>query len=228
MTGFAGDNDRVLSQREIDHGRREVGEPDSRVEGLARVVERTSRRVKDLDGLLRELAEDVASLAARAADVSPAEDGQASPPLSWLLVDDPDLAVAAMQDLVEWLARVYLRYGGDAELPACWLWHPGVVEELMWLRRAHAAAFSGKGPTEQRIGDWHDRQRPNVVKRLHDELKTCHLGLHAEGKAPVSREVPFAGIADLHAEQWATSKTTPQPSPEQVTQADQYDQALHQ
>lgn len=199
---------------------------DSRVEGLARVVERTSRRVKELDGLLRELAEDVASLATKAVDVSP-EDDPAGGPTSWLLVDDPDLAVGAMQDLVEWLGRVFLRYG-DAELPACWLWHPGVVEELMWLRQAHAAAYSGKGPTAQRIGDWHDRQRPGVVKRLKDEFSKCHLALHAAGKAQVSREVPFAGIAELHAEQWATSKTPPQPSQEQVFQAEQYDRALHQ
>ena len=201
-------------------------ESDSRVEGLARVVERFTRRVKDLDGLLGELAEDVASLAARAADVSPA-DGDQVAPLSWLLVEDPDVAVSAMQDLVEWLGRVFLRYG-DSELPACWLWHPGVVEELMWLRRAHSAAFSGKGPTEQRVGDWHDRQRPGVVRRLKDEFGKCHLGLHVAGKAQVSREVPFAGIAELHAEQWAMSKTPPQPSPEQVSQADQYDRALHQ
>ena len=58
---------------------------------------------------------------------------------------------------------MFLRYpDGVAVLPECWLWHPDVVEELLWLMHAWRAAYEGRGASVQLAGDWHDRQRPGV------------------------------------------------------------------
>ena len=79
-----------------------------------------------------------------------------------------------------WLRRVYLRYA-DAALPSCWLWHPDVVEELWWLRQAHAEAFHPQTGSWRAVGDWHDRQRPNLVRRLRPLVNKCELSLHVPG-----------------------------------------------
>ena len=49
-----------------------------------------------------------------------------------------------LEDLIVWLDHVYLRFP-DGTLPECWLWHPDVVEELLWLRRGVVAAYRGPG-----------------------------------------------------------------------------------
>ena len=72
---------------------------------------------------------------------------------------------------------VYLRYR-DADCPSCWLWHPEVVEELWWLRQAHADAYHPETGSWLRVGDWHDRQRPGVVRRLVRAVGSCELALH--------------------------------------------------
>ena len=62
---------------------------------------------------------------------------------------------------------VYLRYPDGADhLPECWAWHPDVVEELLWLMHAWAAAYQGPQAWVALVGDWHDRQRPGVVRRI--------------------------------------------------------------
>ena len=67
----------------------------------------------------------------------------ADPPPSWLaLPADADAAATVLADLVGWLGQVYLRYSDAARgLPECWLWHPDVVEELVWLRHAWFDAY---------------------------------------------------------------------------------------
>ena len=47
--------------------------------------------------------------------------------------DQPPRSPATLAELGEWLRVVYLRYPDAASgLPECWLWHPDVVEELLW------------------------------------------------------------------------------------------------
>ena len=142
------------------------------VAGLAREVDALRRtvepllglpdRVDDLTRLATDLTNAVAALTARRA---------ATPCPSWLLLPaDPDLAGRVLDELAGWLAVVYLRYPDGADhLPECWCWHPDVVEELLWLMHAWAAAYQGPQARSALVGDWHDRQRPGVVRRIRPE-----------------------------------------------------------
>ncbi len=41
-----------------------------------------------------------------------------------------------------WVSGVYLRYSDAVNaFPDCWMWHPDVVEELLWLHRAWLSAY---------------------------------------------------------------------------------------
>lgn len=211
--------------------------PDLNVLALSRVVDRTGRRVQRVEALLDDLAADVITLAARdrgvPAAVGPeqaAEGGTATgsaedgPQVrSWLLGTDPDQARADLSDLIGWLYRVYLRYD-DAGLCSCWLWHPDMVEELWWLRRAHADAYDPEAGSWLRVADWHERHRPGVVKRVGPVVRRCELSLHAQG-AELDRAADAAPLA-VHTDQIATAWTTdparpvPLPSTVQLDEAD--------
>ncbi|MGH8574348.1 MAG: hypothetical protein ACREX8_17490, partial [Gammaproteobacteria bacterium] len=182
-------------------------EPDLAVLALGREVQRLTRsqavveeRVGELADLLGMLATDVATLASRA---GPEGDEAVR---AWLLTTDPPLAHDDLTDLVEWLGRVWLRYP-DAVLPSCWLWHPSVIEELRWVRCAHREAYHDKYGTWQKVGDWHDRQRPGVIARIKCYAGNCELREHAEGgsqrhPAPV---VPVTDAVSIIARVWTTT-----------------------
>ncbi|GAA1858165.1 hypothetical protein GCM10009836_42930 [Pseudonocardia ailaonensis] len=203
---------------------------DPTVVGLARSLERTLRRVGELEELVRRLATDVATLARAnppaGAPVGEAGDGGRHPG-GWLGVADHEVSAAGIADLIEWVEGVYLRFP-DAELPSCWLWHPAVVEELWWLRGAHGAAFDDSAGSWQRIGDWHDRFRPGVVKRLRAAVGDCELALHRAGTdlhdGPIA---PLADAASEIARSWTTSRALPDPTEPQLNDAEQYDRAQH-
>lgn len=205
------------------------------LKSLGRDVERALRRVGQLDELVRSLGEQVADLSRQLDGPSP-EPGEADTPspapgerhrsdsAAWLLGEDPADAVARLDDLIVWLDRVYLAYPGAA-LPTCWLWHPDVVEELWWLRCAHAEAYHAEIGTTLRAGDWHDRQRPNVVRRVRVAVGTCELSEHLPGR-PASHprpRAPLAGAADLIAA-WVTAgrpDPAPEPTAAQLAEAEQ-------
>lgn len=193
---------------------------------LSRVVERTSRRVGELDERVRALTGAVADLARAGGSPAEGEAGAVSHPPSWLLVGDREAAGALLGDLVEWLGAVYLRYP-DAHLPSCWLWHPAAVEELWVLRGAHRDAFGGPQPAWAKASDWHDRQRPGVVKRL-SPLGACALSEHrpdgAQDKKPEA--APLAGHIDAIADAWTTTGMPPVPSEEQRAHAQTHDDDL--
>jgi hypothetical protein len=201
---------------------------DPRIVALGRTVERTARRVSELDGMLRRLAADVLAIA-KTQTAGPAGSGEGdqggSGVRSWLLVDDPDQARGDAADLVEWLWRVYLRYA-DAALPSCWLWHPDVVEELRWLRAAHAEAFHPEIGSWRAVGDWHDRQRPNLVRRLRPLVNKCELSLHVPGAeaAGPPAAVPLALHADAVAFAWTTTpgRQVPAPDAAQLVDSERY------
>lgn len=222
---------------------------DGNVRALARVLERTGRKVTALDGHVRQLAADVARLASLAAhpdqtsaptgtsagtasDPAPgAAGGDESRPgvRCWLLADDPELAVADLADLIDWLDRVFLRYP-DASLAACWLWHPHVIEELWWCRQAHADAYHPETGSWLRVGDWHDRQRPGVARRVFAVLAKCDLTLHASaqphGRPPAV--APLATHAGQIAHYWAASPgARPEPSPAQYVEAAAWQRSMH-
>ena len=202
--------------------------PDPRIVALGRTTERTARRVGELDAMLRRLAADVLALA-KAQTNGPAGggDGEADGPgvRSWLLAADPDQTRTDVADLIVWLRQVYLRYT-DAALPSCWLWHADVVEELWWLRQAHAEAFHPETGSWRAVGDWHDRQRPNLVRRLRPLVNKCELSLHAPGQehSGPPAAVPLAAHADAVAYEWSTSagRQVPPPDGGQLVEAERH------
>ncbi|MGD9531960.1 MAG: hypothetical protein AB7L91_18240 [Dehalococcoidia bacterium] len=201
--------------------------PDPAVVALTRQLARTERHVADLQTHLRQLAADVHALAER---LVPPADADGPPPVrSWLLADSADQAVADLDDLIGWLDAVYLRYA-RGPLSACWLWHPQVVEELWWLRCAHADAYHPESGSWLRVGDWHDRQRPGVERRVHAVLGKCSLSLHAprRGRGPdIPAEpdrAPMTDHAEAVAAAWANAtprdRAIPAPTAEQLTDAE--------
>ena len=198
-------------------------QPAEAIAALAGQVDRLETRIDryDVDGLrgdLRGLATTVAELAEGLAEAAVASD---EPAPSWLWPLEPADPVefeSTLAQLVRWLRRVYLRYT-DAALPECWLWHPDVVEELVWLRGSWAAAYHGSTASVQRAGDWHDRLRPGVVRRVRSAASSCSLREHLD-PAPVP-VVPVADAAPAIAAWWADpTGSGPVPTGEQIRTAD--------
>jgi hypothetical protein len=150
-------------------------EPLEVVAALASGLTRLTRRVGDQGDELQALGQAVAALTPPAArePVTPTLDGA------------PEAAVV---DLLDWLAEVYLQYDGSTLAP-CWAWHPGVVEELAVLRGIHRVIYAE--PDWLRLGDWHDRYRPGVVRRVGAALAACDISRHADTLIPGTRTVPL-------------------------------------
>jgi hypothetical protein len=212
----------------VDH-RRLVpgGGTDEQLTALGRDVERTSRRLGALETMLADLAADVAALGEHLAQADAADRMR-----SWLAAGGPAGAAELLTDLIDWLDRVYLHYpgpgGGPGWLPSCWLWHPWAVEELLWLRHAHHAAYDGPRAAWAKAADWHERMRPGVAARLAAALGSCELSLHTRPDA-TSPGVPLAAAADAIA-CWAVTglKTTPPaPTGDQLTDADDHARTRH-
>lgn len=205
------------------------------VAALARELEGLRRTVDQLRLLPRRI-EEVAALVARLAELRASNDEDAvdERTITWLdMPSDPDGAATdevelTLLRLMDWMGTVYLRYADAARsLPACWLWHPEVVEELTWLRQAWLAAYA---ETEGRVslaGDWHDRQRPGVVRRIKEYAGMCSIENH-QGRQPGTPVVPLTGAAAPIAEWWATRRPTapPEPGPADVAEAEAYLRAI--
>jgi hypothetical protein len=192
------------------------------LEGLRRAVEQTRllpRRIEELAALVTRLAEHSAR-AVEQVDAAPA---------TWLdLPPEPEVAESALQRLMDWMGAVYLRYADAVRtLPACWLWHPEVVEELTWLRQAWLAAYAAPEARIALGGDWHDRQRPGVVRRIREYAGVCSIENH-QAPQPGAPAVPLAGSAWTIAQWWATSRPSaaPEPGPDEIAEADAYQRHL--
>ena len=200
---------------------------------LAGDLERLTRRVDELppagrvgeiDGSLRELWGLVRAMADRL-NAGPEE--KPTPPVrAWLHMagsGDRDQAVEVLTDLVGWLDEVYLRYPG-VTLPACWMFHPWVVEELLWLRQSHADAYAAR-MWGVPAGMWHDQQRPRVVERIRQHLSSCDLKQHVSpGRAArPPLPAPLAGHVTAVAEAWTSHGLPPEPTSEQLEDAHAYD-----
>jgi hypothetical protein len=200
--------------------------------GIGRQVERLSRQMVKTDAQVRSLAAGLQRLTERVTATSP-DGGTTEQPEqvevlpSWLTTSDFPEGAAMVEALMPWLAAVYLRFP-DSDLPTCWALHPHVVEELWWLRNAWYDAFAGPKPSWQKVGDWHDRQRPNVVKRLSDAGSgtRCNLGKHTnpqpEPAAPMPELLPHVLRAwcSTGRAQWPLS-----PTAEQLAQARRHEDA---
>ncbi|MGH3484672.1 MAG: hypothetical protein ACRDPQ_15740 [Nocardioidaceae bacterium] len=183
----------------------------SAVAGLASEVE-TIRRTMAAAAELDRLARVVTDLADTVASTTGAE---AEPVPSWLaLARDEQATRPVLEDLVGWLGSVYLRYADAARtLPECWLWHPDVVEELVWLRYAWLAAYDDKEGSVRAAGDWHDRHRPGVVRRIGDYARACSLENHLPDRAAGAPTVPVADATEAIALWWAQARDDRAPAP---------------
>jgi hypothetical protein len=208
----------------------------SAVAGLAREVEAMRRAMRQVPtaGDLARLAATVAELSETTAAIQAAGGRRSEPEAvpSWLtLPRDLHSARAVLSDLTGWLRDVYLRYAdATRDFPECWLWHPEIVEELVWLMYAWLAAYRDDrddGGSVRAVADWHDRLRPGVVRRIHSYAKTCSLENHLPGRPratgaphlPVIDGDPAAGEAITA--WWSRRRDQPGPTPthEQMTSA---------
>jgi len=149
----------------------DLGRVVARLEALPGRVEEVGEDGAQVRRLLGELSEAVAALGRRP---------KAVPAPSWLLLpDDPQVVERVLGELCSWLHAVFLRYpDGTGALPECWMRHPDVVEELLWLMHAWCAAYQGATASVQLAGDWHDRQRPGVVRRILRSAGSCSAEKH--------------------------------------------------
>lgn len=74
------------------------------------------------------------------------EEHHRNPQRDWFLVNDPAVAMRWLRDLEAWYVRVYQRRTG-VDLPACWVWHPGVVDDLLAMQAHHMWASKQSQPT---------------------------------------------------------------------------------
>ncbi len=190
------------------------------VAGLAREIEALRQSIDTLRGLPSRVDE-VAGLVAQLADAVNASPAAAGGVASWLdLPIEVDTTHAVLGELLTWMQMVYLRYpDAAAGLPDCWLWHPDVVEELLWLMQAWLSAYRDDKAAVSLAGDWHDRYRPGVVRRITSTAGRCSLENHQHregqplpGGGPV---VPGAKAVEQIATWWATARTDPPPEPDE-------------
>jgi hypothetical protein len=180
---------------------------------LGRDVEAVRRSLDD-----RASADEVERLARVVADlaemVTPPAAQAEDAVVSWLRVPvEADTTLAMLGDLIDWLATVYLRYADAVRsLPECWLWHPDIVEELCWLQQAWAEAYGEAGGVRA-AGDWHDRLRPGVVRRIGDYAKACSLENHMPDRAAEAPQVPVVDAAEAIAVWWADARDERPPAP---------------
>jgi len=214
------------------------------VAGLARTVETLSREVYSLNQGIKQTAsktavtrlndtvaslgntvasfEDLlARLAAKPGKATAAEANDAEPVRSWLRLPEQDTAAVetVLSELLPWMEATYLRYSTAREaLPPCWLWHPEIVEELLWLMDAWTAAYEGAEASNKLVGDWHDRQRPGVSRRIGEYAPSCDVLKHRDDAAQRAVTVPLAADADPFVTWWATGRDNngPAPTPEQI------------
>jgi hypothetical protein len=212
-----------------------VGGDRSTVAGLAREFEQLYRDVRDLRGLARRVDDLASALAQVTETVAIGKQQHANEPApSWIdQPADPDRdptasratrdAAGVLGKLTPWVGAVYLRYSDAVSgFPDCWMWHPEVVEELLWLHQAWLAAYS-PGASGTAVGDWHDRQRPGVVARIRAYAGMCSLEAHNPGqdRATPAPATPTADAVETIAGWWATSRELPGPTPteEQIAAA---------
>jgi hypothetical protein len=196
----------------------------SAVAGLAREVEAMRRAMKQVATAaeLARLAQVVTELSETTATN---RTSTAEPELvpSWLTFPArASDARAVLTDLTGWLTDVYLRYADAARtLPECWLWHPEIVEELVWLMYAWLAAYREDEASVRSAGDWHDRLRPGVVRRIAEYAKACSLENHLPARASGAPDVPVADAVEAIAAWWTDRRELPGPAPtdDQMTTA---------
>lgn len=188
---------------EVERHTRQLAEQRAAVARAQESADHAHRVLVDIVDRVKDLADKITTCASRGP--------QAVAPTAWLTIEDENTAKAALAELVDWLQRVYIHYPGSEEsLGECWLWHPAAIEELMALRAAWLAAYTGPDASAARAIDWHDRHLPGVQRRLRAALADCSLAAHRPGgRADLPRpNIPAARAADDLAKWWVNSHGT--------------------
>lgn len=200
-----------------------VEDLDHRVGGVDQAANDARTAAAAAHTAVQDLAAAIPALVRDAARPAAEPDEDAAPKAEpWLLHHDPDKARADLDRLIEWLGRVYVHYH-RGELAACWLWHPGVIAELIALRDGWTAAHYGPRASSIAVLDWHDRYRPNAARRIGDELRNCSLTNHTTGGERAYRPPTVPGIAraaDI-ADWWTAkhgSSSAPPPTPDMLAE----------
>lgn len=190
----------------------------ARVDSLAGRVDGVVDRVAEVGAQVADLVRTVAQLSDAVTALSAKPRTEAAP--TWMLLPaDPAAAGEVLDGLAGWMTAVYLRYSDAVVgLPECWCWHPDVVEELLWLMHAWISAYHGPRASVGLAGDWHDRHRPGVVRRVQARAGTCSRERHqwregwdmAPSGAPV---VPAEPHLPVIAQWWGTARDRPAPEP---------------
>ena len=63
------------------------------------------------------------------------------------------------------------------------------------------------------VGDWHDRLRPGVARRIPGYTKACSLESHLPERAAGATAVPMADATDPIVTWWVNRRTDPGPAP---------------
>ena len=185
------------------------------VNNLAKTVASLGNTVASFEDLLERLT-------AKPAKPGNGNDGDAAaePIRSWLRLPEDTAAVqTVLSELLPWMESIYLRYStAREELPPCWLWHPEIVEELQWLMDAWTAAYEGPEASNKLVGDWHDRQRPGVTRRIAEYAPSCDVLKHRDDADKRAVTVPLAAEADPFVTWWAGDRDNngPEPTPAQI------------
>ncbi|MEU4390182.1 hypothetical protein [Kribbella sp. NPDC023855] len=183
------------------------------VKNLAKSVESLGNTVTSFEDLLARLTAKPAKPGSGADS-----DDDAGPVRSWLRLPEQDAGAveAVLSELLPWMESIYLRYSTARDgLPKCWLWHPEVVEELVWLMDAWTAAYDGPEASNKLVGDWHDRQRPGVTRRIGEYAGDCDVLQHRDDADQRAVTVPLAADADPFVTWWATARDDNGPAPTQ-------------
>ncbi len=209
-------------------------EPDDRalLAGLAREMEALRRRLDELErltGRVDELTVLVSQFGESVAATNSRTDVALSVP-SWLdfptdrAIANAEVAQDLLSRLARWVGGVYLRYrDAITSFPDCWLWHPEIVEELLWLHRTWQDAYAPTASASV-LADWHERHRPGVVRRIKDYGGVCCLEAHLPGQDRHIRapDIPVVDAIAAVAAWWTTGRAEPGPVPtaEQLIRAD--------
>ncbi len=204
--------------REVQALRRELAEHAELPALVARLCD-TVGLVDVQPAVLSARLEKLGNLVARLMQQAQAPPDDAPGAVTWVGFDgDVETAEAILGHLCAWLEGVYLQWPDAARgLPHCWMWHPEIVEELLWLRASWIAAYSPRARSSD-VGDWHDRQRPGVVRRIRSYGGSCSIEEHSKPvPAPV---VVLEDAASDIAKWWVSDRDKPAPEPtEQQIQA---------
>lgn len=203
----------------------EPPDPGDQVAGLAREVETLARQITALTAQLDQQVAAAASTQNRLEQLhtyitrGPQQAGkEGAGAFTWFGFDGTaEDAAVMLERLVQWVRGVYLQYSDARKsLPACWLLHPDIVEELQVLRAAWVHAFGPHArPTDP--SDFHDRQRRGVEQRVRIYARSCSADLHHPGVTggynPRPTPVAHTELIPAIATWWAEDRDSAPPEP---------------